>query len=60
MKKSEACKLLGGNQTKLGKILGRGKSAISQWPDELTEDQTNLVIGAAIRRGIKIPKEFLS
>lgn len=60
MKKKDAIRLFGSTQEELGKALGgRGKSAISQWPDDLSEDQKNMVIGAAVRRGIKIPKELL-
>lgn len=58
MKKDEAKKLFGGTIEKLGKAVGRGKSAISQWPEDLTDDQINLVLGAAIRRGIRVPKEL--
>jgi hypothetical protein len=38
---------------------GKGKSAISQWPDVLSEDQKNMVIGVAVRRRIKIPESLL-
>jgi hypothetical protein len=60
MKKDDAKNLFGGTLESLGKALGnRSKSAISQWPDELTEDQVNMVIGAAVRHGIVVPEEWL-
>lgn len=60
MKKKEAIKLFGSTLTDLGNALGgKGKSAISQWPDELTEDQKNMVIGAAVRKGIEVPEPLL-
>jgi hypothetical protein len=60
MKKQDAVKLFGSTLSDLGKALGgKGRSAISQWPDDLTEDQINMVIGAAVRRGIYIPESIL-
>jgi len=61
MKKQDAIKLFGTRLEDLGAALGgRGKSAISQWPEILDEDKKNMVIGAAVRKGIAIPKEFLN
>jgi len=60
MKKTDAIKLFGTTLSDLGKALNnRCKSAISRWPDDLDEDQINMVIGAAVRRRIKIPKILL-
>jgi UTP--glucose-1-phosphate uridylyltransferase len=60
MKKKDAVKLFGNTLSDLGKALGgKGRSAISQWPEDLTEDQTNMVIGAAVRRGIPIPDSLI-
>jgi len=60
MTKKEAIKLFGTRLEDLGNAVGgRGKSAISQWPDILDEDKKNMVIGAAVRRGITVPEEFL-
>jgi len=57
MKKKDAIKLFGKTLADLGEAMNhRGKSSICRWEDELSEDQTNMVIGAAVRRGIKIPK----
>ncbi|MEO5350206.1 MAG: Cro/CI family transcriptional regulator [Magnetococcus sp. YQC-3] len=60
MNKKQAIKIFGNRLSDLGQALGRTKSAISQWPDELTNDQINLVIGAAVRAGKKVPKEFIA
>lgn len=60
MKKTDAIKLFGSTLTDLGNALGgRTKSAISQWKDDLTEDQKNMVIGAAVRKGIHVPENLL-
>jgi len=60
MKKQDAVKLFGSTLSDLGNALGgKGRSAISQWPDDLKEDQINMVIGAAVRRGIYIPERIL-
>jgi len=60
MKKKDAIKLFGSTLTDLGKALGgKSKSAISQWPDEITNDQKNMVIGAAVRKVIKVPDHLL-
>ncbi len=34
------------------------RGGISQWPDELTDAQTDRVLGAAIRLGKPIPERF--
>jgi len=60
MKKSEAIKIFGDKAKDLAAAVKRGRSAISQWPDDLTNDQINLVIGAAIRSGKSIPEHLLS
>ena len=58
MKKIEAINLFGGKATFLAKALGKTKSAISQWPEDLDENQINMVIGAAYRHGVYIPDQF--
>lgn len=57
MTKSQALKIFGGNN-KLAKALGKTPGAVSQWREELTEDQKNLVIGCAIRKAIEVPDEL--
>ena len=61
MTKKEAVNLFGNRLEDLGNALGgRGKSAISQWPEILDEDKKNMVIGAAVRKGIKVPEHLLT
>ncbi len=59
MKKSEAIKIFGGKAKDLAVAVRRCKSSISQWPEDLTEDQINLVIGAAVRNGKGIPEHLV-
>jgi UTP--glucose-1-phosphate uridylyltransferase len=59
MTKDDAKNLFGNRFTDLANALGIGKSAVSQWPDVLDETRKNTVIGAAVRKGIKIPAELL-
>lgn len=56
MNKREAIQLFGGTQRKLAAALGVTESAISQWPADLTNRQTDLVVGAAYRLG-RLPCE---
>jgi hypothetical protein len=44
----------------LGRALGISRSAISQWPDALDEQQTAMVIGAAVLAGKAVPQEFFA
>ena len=57
MKKREAAKLFG-NQSKLAMAIGISKSAVSQWPEELSQSSADRVIGAAVRLGLIIPSEW--
>jgi len=60
MKKTDAINLFGTRLSDLGNALNnRGRSAICRWPENLDDDQINMVIGAAVRRGIKIPRQLL-
>ena len=54
MTKNEAAEIFG-NKTKLAAAVGVTKSAISQWPDMLTQEQEDRVIGAMVRLGIQLP-----
>ena len=58
IKKQDAIELLGGKAVRLSEVLNKTRSAISQWGDDLTDDQINMVIGAAWRKGIEIPDKF--
>ena len=59
MTKQNAIDLFGKGLKPLGLAVRRKSSALSQWPDVLTDDQRDLVIGAAVRLKKKIPKELL-
>jgi transcriptional regulator with XRE-family HTH domain len=45
--------------TALASALGITKGAISQWPNELDQKQTAMVIGAAVQTGRSVPSEFI-
>lgn len=47
-----------GNGAALGRALGISKGAISQWPEELDQSQTDRVIGALVRLGKPVPDGF--
>ncbi len=53
--KSEAIKIFG-NASKLALAVGLSRSRISQWDDRLTQEQTDRVMGAALRLGKLPPK----
>lgn len=44
-----------GSGAKLAAALGLTRGRISQWPEELDQRQTDLVVGAAIRLGKQLP-----
>lgn len=48
MTKTDAIQLFG-SQTALARALGLTDSAVSQWPEELTQERIDRVTGAAIR-----------
>lgn len=60
MTKQEAADLFGGAHADLARALDMTRGGISQWKDELTETQTDRVLGAAIRLGKPIPDRFRS
>ncbi|MCT9017112.1 Cro/CI family transcriptional regulator [Cupriavidus gilardii] len=45
-----------GSGAKLAEALGLTRGRISQWPDELDQRQTDLVVGAALRLGKPLPE----
>ena len=55
MTKHEATKIFGGTQSALAAALGVSRSAISQWPEQLSQRQADMVLGAALRLGL-LPK----
>jgi hypothetical protein len=48
------------NGAALGRALGITKGAISQWPDQLDQKQTAMVIGAAVQLGLAVPDGFIA
>ncbi|SDV49230.1 Cro/CI family transcriptional regulator [Chitinasiproducens palmae] len=48
-----------GTGAELGRALGITKGAISQWPEELDQKQTAMVIGAAVQSGRAVPRGFI-
>ena len=58
MTKKEAILIFGQKQVDLARALGRTKQAICKWPETLTEDQTSLVLGTALRIGKTIPEHL--
>lgn len=59
MTKEQAKNLFGKRYSDMAKALKKARSTICEWPDELNNDQTNMVIGAAMRNGIKVPSHML-
>jgi hypothetical protein len=55
MTKTEVINMFGGKRVNVSKAINRTKALISQWPENLTEDQINMVVGAAYRLGKTIP-----
>ena len=51
MRKTEA-RAIFGNYKQMAESLGKTPTTISGWPDDLTQQQEDLVIGAAFRMGI--------
>jgi hypothetical protein len=58
MTKQQAIDIFGGSGAELGRAVGLTRGRISQWPDELEQRETDLVVGAAIRLGRKLPDNF--
>lgn len=50
--KQQAVRLFGGQVKGLAAALGLTSSAISQWPEELSPQRADRVIGAAVRLGV--------
>lgn len=55
MKRETAIEAFGG-VAKLAVALGITRQAVYQWPDDLAQDQSDRVRGAAVRIGIPIEK----
>ncbi|ATF86903.1 Cro/CI family transcriptional regulator [Burkholderia gladioli] len=49
-----------GSGAALARALGITRGAVSQWPDELDQKYTDMVIGAAVRVGRAVPPGFVA
>ena len=52
MTKNEAIAMFGGTRSALADAIGRDRLTIYRWPEQLEQDQVDLVMGAALRLGI--------
>lgn len=59
MTKQQAIEIFGSG-AELGRAVGLTRGRISQWPDELEQRETDLVVGAAMRLGKPLPDGFTS
>ncbi len=57
LSKQQAIRVFGSGAD-LGRAIGVGRSAISQWPEKLNQRQTDLVIGAALRLDKPLPISY--
>jgi UTP--glucose-1-phosphate uridylyltransferase len=51
MTKSDAIRIFGSTVTEMAAAIGVTRSAVSQWPEQLTQHQIDRVVGAAVRLG---------
>ena len=51
MTKSEAVALFGGTINGLCAAIGRSRYTVYLWPEDLEQDQVDLIVGAAMRLG---------
>lgn len=51
MTRTEAIRIFGSTQSDLARAVGLTRGRIAQWPEVLTQAQTDRVIGAAVRLG---------
>lgn len=59
MTKNQAVRLFGKSQADMGRALQMTRAGIGRWPDDLTDAQTERVLGAALRLGKNIPRELI-
>lgn len=58
--KQQAIEMLGGSQTAAAKALGITYQAVRKWPEALTPDIENRLIGMLVRRRRKVPPWLIS
>lgn len=56
MTKTEAIRLFGDTQVALAEALRVTRACISRWPEDLGQERTDRIVGAAIRLGRLVPK----
>lgn len=49
-----------GSGAALARALGITRGAVSQWPDDLDQQRTAMVIGAAVQSGRAVPEGFIA
>lgn len=59
MTKQQAIDIFG-NGAELGRAVGLTRGRISQWPEQLEQRETDLVVGAALRLGKPLPDGFIN
>lgn len=52
--KREAIKLFGGTMKAVGDALDITRQAVSQWPEDLPQDKSDRLVGAAVRHGLLV------
>lgn len=57
MTKQQAIEIFGSGAA-LGRAIGLTRGRISQWPSHLSQRDTDLVVGAALRMGKPLPSGF--
>ena len=59
MTKEQAKNLFGKRYKNLCEAMGYAPSTVSEWPENLSPQRTNEVIGCCVKMGINVPLEFL-
>jgi hypothetical protein len=55
--KQEAIQIFGGSMRAVGDALGISRQAVYQWPEELPQDTSDRLLGAAIRLNLLPPNQ---
>lgn len=58
MTKHQATQMFGGTQAAMARALSVTRAAVSRWPDKLTNEQADRIMGAAMRLGLRITPEL--